>query len=42
MTVAELAAFLKGFAAFHDAATDDVSDDEYARVLAEEMTAGRA
>ena len=42
MTVPQFAAFMRGFAAFHGAAEDEVSDDEYARVLAEEMAAGRA
>ena len=42
MTVSEFAAFMRGFAAFHGAAEDEIEDDEYARALAEEMAAGRA
>lgn len=42
MTVAEFAAFMRGFAAFHGASEDEVTDDEYLVVLAQEIAAGRA
>ena len=32
---------MKGFAAFHGAPDDQVTDDEYMAVLAEEIAAGR-
>lgn len=38
MTIAEFAAFMAGFAAFHGAKADDVpSDDEYLAALADEI-----
>lgn len=42
MTIPEFAAFMRGFAAFHGAPEDEVTDEEYLAVLSEEIVAGRA